>query len=106
MVISPVIMLRLGDLYRRRGELQEARKYYTEALVFEPGSALLLGRLKDLAPISECEAEGDRALLQTETAADLYFEQGYRTKARLILRRLLRNDPTNERLKRKLLLCE
>jgi hypothetical protein len=70
----------------------------------------LTGELTDeaVAP-SEPPGEGrapaaglPRAVLATETLADLYLQQGFQSEARAIYQELVRNDPTRADLQAKL----
>ncbi len=110
---NPLTLMKLGDLHRAEGELAEATRYYREALSLEPGAAALLSRLTavleetggDNNPIKAESEFVPASVLATETAANLFLEQGYKEKARAIYLRLLRLSPNNQQLREKLELC-
>jgi len=96
-------LLKLGDIFRAAGQEAEARKYYQDALKLDPESQSLLERLG--GPDREAEMAGNGSFF-TETAADLYRQQGHADKARTIYEHLLRQSPDDRRLREKLQQCE
>lgn len=102
---NPLTLMKLGDLYRREGHSEEALRYYRDALSLEPGAEPLIERLTALGA-EIIPKDGDASsVLATETAANLFLEQGYIEKARAIYLRLLRQSPYDDRLRQKLELC-
>ena len=100
---NALTLMKLGDIFRAAGQEAEARQYFQNALKLDPDSRELLVRLG--------EADGDRRAAGngsffTETAADLYRQQGHGDKARTIYEHLLRQTPGEQRLKEKLQDCE
>jgi len=110
---NPLTLMKLGDLCRRAGQPAESLHYYRDALKLEPDAIPLLKRLTSLRaeigdkniPIEGRAPAVPASVLTTETAADLFLEQGYKEKARAIYLRLLRQSPDDERLRQKLELC-
>lgn len=102
---NPLTLLKLGDLFRNAGQLTEALKYYLQAAGLEPRSPSIAARLDELGRFQSASGQPEHELLWTETAADLYAQQGYKDKARAIYARLLQQTPGESRLFDKLKMC-
>lgn len=102
---NPLTLVKLGDLFRHAGQLAEALKYYLQAAQLEPGSPGVTARLEELGRYQESADRPEHEILWTETAADLYAQQGYKDKARAIYARLLQDSPGDPRIYEKLKLC-
>lgn len=100
---NALTLMKLGDIFRAAGQEAEARKYFQDALKLDPESRPLLERLGRADSDSELAGNGS---FFTETAADLYRQQGHADKARTIYEHLLRQSPDDRRLKEKLEQCE
>jgi tetratricopeptide (TPR) repeat protein len=99
---NALTLLKLGDVFRSEGQLQEAMKYYRSAYELDPESRALTGRL---GIIDRQDGSDSTEPFMTETAADLYLQQGHQEKAKAIYAHLLRHDPDNDRLLEKLQHC-
>ncbi len=102
---NPLTLVKLGDLFRTAGQLTEALKYYLQAAHLEPNSPAIRARLEELGRYGADPGRPDHEILLTETAADLYAQQGYKDKARAIYARLLQESPGDPRLFEKLKSC-
>lgn len=100
---NALTLMKLGDIFRAAGQENEARKYYQDALKLDPESHPLLLRLGKEP--SDAQLAGNGSFF-TETAADLYRQQGHVDKARTIYEHLLRQSPEDRRLQEKLQQCE
>ena len=99
---NALTLMKLGDVFHEEGQPEEARRYYLDALKLDPDSEPLNQRLS-----SGGEAVNEAAVVpfMTETAADLYLQQGHTNKAQAIYRHLLECSPDNQQLQEKLQLC-
>ncbi len=100
---NALTLMKLGDIFRASGQEAEARKYFQDALKLDPDSRELLVRLGKVDGNLQAAGKG---FFFTETAADLYRQQGHGDKARTIYEHLLRQAPSEQRLKEKLQDCE
>ncbi len=102
---NALTLVKLGDLFRDAGQLAEAQKYYLQAAQLEPNSTAIAARLEEVGRFQESGGQPEHDILLTETAADLYAQQGYKDKARAIYARLLQESPGDPRLYAKLIMC-
>jgi tetratricopeptide (TPR) repeat protein len=96
---NALTLMRLGDIFRSEGQLDEARKYYEDALRCDPCAEPLLERLGHDSDALRSELQG---AFMTETAADLYRQQGLLDRAQAIYEHLSRHSPHSIRLPEKL----
>jgi tetratricopeptide (TPR) repeat protein len=99
---NALTLMKLGDVFKSEGQLREAKKYYLSAARLDPDSAPLRARLGDHGEESTVRAN---AAFMTETAADLYLQQGHTDKARAIYLHLLKQSPDDNKLLEKLHRC-
>lgn len=114
----------LGMIEAGRGGLDRAREHFGQILVLDPENREIRGMLEDLQakerPVrgSDREVEdekfegetisigdgdgGTSDELATTTLADIYAAQGYKDKAAKIYSEVLRKQPENEEIKKKL----
>jgi tetratricopeptide (TPR) repeat protein len=115
----------LGMIEAGRGELDRAREHFKQILVLDPENREIRSMLEDLHTAAETHEEkparevkdeqfegepislgdGDMEMsddLATTTLADIYFAQGYTDKAAKIYTEVLRRQPDNEEIKKKL----
>jgi tetratricopeptide (TPR) repeat protein len=119
----------IGLILAERGETEAAKASFQQILALDPDNKQIRTRLEDLDDIEEADAptpemiveppdvddeefEGDPISLGTEpeapddlatvTLADIYASQGYVEKARKIYQEVLRKEPENEHVKKKL----
>lgn len=100
---NPLTMMKLGDVFRSEGQLREAQKYYQSAAKLDPDSEALRERLGEPSKIDDIKAN---AAFMTETAADLYMQQGHTDKAKAIYLHLIKQHPDDKKLLEKLEGCD
>jgi tetratricopeptide (TPR) repeat protein len=114
----------LGMILAGRGQLEDARDRFKHILALDPDNREIRGMLEDLSLPEGGAAQRDRHAtgsefegepislgsddtetsdeLATTTLADIYAAQGYKDKAIKIYREVLKDQPGNEDIKRKL----
>lgn len=107
----------MGDVYQKKGLMEEARKAYHQFRTLNPEESLALelsggvsaGRDRaaprgkgDDAPSEDMDISRVSTEFRTMTLADLCIEQGHLDQARTILEEILAKDPGNEKAKQRL----
>jgi tetratricopeptide (TPR) repeat protein len=123
----------LGMIQAGRGRLDEAGRFFKDILALDPGNREIKGMLDDIREVEHPSTAGrtvdgpDRSGededfegdtidlgardelsddLATTTLADIYAAQGFRGKAGRIYREILRSQPDNDEVRRKLVALE
>lgn len=107
----------MGDIYQKKGLMEEARKAYHLFRTINPEESLAAGlsegfaagrespaprRKEDEAPSEEADISRVSKEFRTMTLADLCIEQGHLEQARGILEEILSRDPGNEKAMQRL----
>jgi tetratricopeptide (TPR) repeat protein len=107
----------MGDVYQKKGLMEEARKAYHQFRTLNPEESLALElsggvsagrdrggphRKGDDAPSEDLDISRVSTEFRTMTLADLCIEQGHFDQARAILEEILAKDPGNEKAKQRL----
>lgn len=99
---NALTLMKLGDVFHQEGQRREARRYYLAAIKLDPDSS----RLKQRLGQQEQAFDNGNSTFMTETAADLYLQQGHPDKARAIYKHLLQQSPGDTLLQEKLQRCD
>lgn len=107
----------MGDIYQKKGLMEEARKAYHQFRTLNPEESLALElsesaaagrdaaaprRKGEAVPSEDLDISRVSKEFRTMTLADLCIEQGHFDQARTILEEILSKDPGNEKAKQRL----